>query len=132
MVCTKFCRVVQSSPPKFRPLIIPHATNTDCTSIVIARPFGHSTPCVWQNDWSTGKWAKDSTKCTKKAVSTSDEEETMLPVAEVKAGTRAPSRCSKCHVIGHRKNSKACPLRNLDSISQSEGEMQEQCIVVKP
>uniref|UniRef100_A0A1Y1M8A0 Uncharacterized protein n=1 Tax=Photinus pyralis TaxID=7054 RepID=A0A1Y1M8A0_PHOPY len=62
----------------------------------------------------------------------SSDEETMLPVAEVEAGARAPGRCSKCHAVGHRKNSKACPLRYLDSIAQSEGEIQEQCIVVKP
>lgn len=27
-----------------------------------------------------------------------------------RAATRAPSRCTRCYTVGHRKNSKACPL----------------------
>ncbi|OWT42282.1 zinc knuckle domain-containing protein [Pochonia chlamydosporia 170] len=62
-------------------------------------------------------------------------DETRLPVqirsAAVGIAVRAPSKCSKCHGFGHRKNSKACPMKYSGSASQSESKGQERCIVVK-
>uniref|UniRef100_A0A1Y1MR18 Zinc knuckle domain-containing protein n=1 Tax=Photinus pyralis TaxID=7054 RepID=A0A1Y1MR18_PHOPY len=84
---------------------------------------------------ASGRRTQPSVRRRRSQWEASSDGETMLPVqtrsAIVEAAKRAPSRCSKCHRVGHRKTSKGCPLRDSESISESEAKSQEQCIVVK-
>jgi hypothetical protein len=36
----------------------------------------------------------------------------------IKTRRKAPSKCSRCHAIGHTITSKSCPLRFKDSVAQ--------------
>jgi hypothetical protein len=84
---------------------------------------------------ASGRRTQPSVRRRRSQWELSNDEGMMLPIqtraAAVEAAIRAPSRCTKCHTVGHRKNSKACPLRYSESVSQPETEKQEQCIVVK-
>jgi hypothetical protein len=67
---------------------------------------------------ASGRRTQPSVRRQRSQWEISSDEEVILPVqarsTAVKAATRAPSKCSKCHAVGHTMTSNLCPLKDSE------------------